>query len=206
MITLLEGAQIASILQIFVIAGVIWQGYLLYKQMKADHERSRREKSVEILFQWSNNLQEGNSLARKIVESLNEEQARNLLNQEPICIHKKFLDSIKKLLEIEKDDALKIDNDCIELTESQASKLRWYTLSFLNLLESVLIAWQYSIVDREIIENEFSYLFSAKDGHAALKHFRHAAGGEEAFPAIEVFSNHIEDLRKKKLKDKSKIV
>ena len=100
MITLEEGAQLASILQIFVIGGVIWQGSLLYQQMKADHERSRREKAVEILFQWSINLKEGNSLARKIVESLNEEQARSLLNQEKICINKKYLDSIKKLLDI----------------------------------------------------------------------------------------------------------
>jgi hypothetical protein len=31
---------------------------------------------------------------------------------------------------------------------------------------------------------------SAKQGHAALRHFRTAAGGEKSFPAIEIFTNH----------------
>jgi len=205
MLTLKEFSEIASVLQIFVIGGVLWQGSLLYKQMKADHERSRREKAVEVLFQWSINLKEGNSLARKIAESLNEEQSRNLLNQEKICIHSRFLNSIAKLLDVD-EDKLVITENHINLTESQSSKVRWHTMTFLNSLETVLIAWQYSVADREIIENELSYLFSAKDGHAALKHFRHAAGGEESFPAIEVFSHHIDEKRKKKLVDKTHVV
>ena len=120
-------------------------------------------------------------------------------------IQEKYLNSMAKLLNSKEEDIVKKES-FLELTESQSSTLRWHTMSFLNSLKTVLIAWQYSIVDREIIENELSYLFSTKDGHAALKYFRHAAGGEESYPAIEIFSNHIEEKRRRKLIEKVKII
>ena len=204
-ITLQEISQLASILGSLAVIGVFLQIRLTRKQLKADHERSRREKSVELLLEWTKNLKENTSLARKIVESLDDEQTRNLFNQEDVKISKKYDNALKKILSINDADELKEENDFIILSGKSVSKLRWYVMSYLNMLESILVAWQYSIVDREIIEHQFSYLFFPEQGHEALKNFRVAAGGEKSFPVIEIFTNHLEEQRRKILKEKSEI-
>lgn len=80
--TLQDIANIATIISSLAIIGIVIQIWLTLTQLKTDHERSRREKSVELLLEWAKNLNEDSSLARKIVESLNEEQTINLFNQE----------------------------------------------------------------------------------------------------------------------------
>ena len=50
------------IIDIFVIVSVII-GFYIFKK---DHERSRRESSVELIAKWSNSLNEKTSLAKKI--------------------------------------------------------------------------------------------------------------------------------------------
>ena len=202
--TLQDAANVAIITGALGILGLIYQIHLAQKQLKADHERSRRERSVDVLLEWAKNMKQHSSLARKIVESLNEEQCRNLYSQESIKLPKKHKSSLVKILNL-KDEDVKEENGDIILTEDQASEIRWHVMAFLNMLESVLVAWQYSIVDREIIEHQFAYLFSSEEGHAALKYFRTAAGGEKAFPAIEIFSGHIEEKRRSILKQKANI-
>jgi len=87
-ITLQEISQLATIFGSLAVIGVFIQIWLARKQLKTDHERSRREKSVELLLDWTKNLKENTSLARKIVESLDDEQSRNLFNQEDVRISK----------------------------------------------------------------------------------------------------------------------
>ncbi len=202
--TLQEGANIATIMGSLALFGVIVQIGLARRQLKADHERSRREKTVEMLLEWTKSLKEDTSLARKIVESLGEEQARNLYNEEETKISSKYKKPLEKILDIEEKE-IKKDRSYIVLSGEKVSKLRWIVMTYLNLLESTLVAWQYSIVDREIIEHEFSYLFAPEQGRAALKYFRIAAGGENTFPAIEIFSNHIEEKRRRVLKEKANV-
>jgi hypothetical protein len=203
--TLQEGANIATIVGSLAVIGVIVQIALARRQMKADHERSRREKTVELLLEWTKSLKENTSLARRIVESLGEEQARNLFNEEETRVSSKYRRPLEKILDV-KEKEIKEDKSYIVLSGEQVSKLRWIVMNYLNLLESTLVAWQYSIVDREIIEHQFSYLFAPEQGHAALKNFRIAAGGENAFPAIEIFSSHIEEKRRSVLIEKANIV
>ena len=68
-----DAANIATMIGAIAVVGVFVQINLARKQLIADHERSRREKTVELLLEWTKNLKEDNSLARKIVESLDEE-------------------------------------------------------------------------------------------------------------------------------------
>lgn len=201
-----EAANIATIVGSLAVIGVIIQIGLARRQIKADHERSRREKTVELLLEWTKSLKENTSLARRIVESLDEEQARNLFNEEETRISSKYKKYLGKILEFE-ENKIEEKNGYIILSGEQVGKLRWLVMTYLNLLESILVAWQYSIVDREIIEDQFSYLFAPEHGHAALKNFRIAAGagGENAFPAIEIFSSHIEEKRRDRLKEKANI-
>lgn len=203
--TLNDATNISTIIGSLAIIGIFIQVLLAYRQLKADHERSRREKSVEMLLEWNKQLKEDSSLARKIAESLNEEQSRKLFNQEIVEIDSKFKPSLMKLFGITDEKLLDENNSKVKLDEGQVSKLRWHLITYLNSLESILVAWQYSIVDREIIEHQFSYLISPEKGHSALKYFRTATGGEKTYPAIELFSRHLDEEHKSILKNKTKV-
>ncbi|MFP0274698.1 hypothetical protein FSC02_16020 (plasmid) [Acinetobacter indicus] len=172
------------------------------KQFEADHERSRREKTVDILFEWDKRLKKEGALARKIVETFSAEQCRELTAQSPLLVSGKLKPHLHQLFgpDLELDQ-----NNLIHLNEAHSSELRWHVITYLNALESVLVAWQYSIVDREIIEHQFSYLFKPSDGHEGLKHFRIATGGEDSYPAIEIFASHIIEKRREKLVQKAKV-
>lgn len=208
--TLNEWADIAIIIGL---GYAILQFQLSKRQMAADYERSRREKSVELLMEWSKLLKRENSAARKIIDTLSEEQCRKILQQQKVRVskeHKELLFELlysesRELTAVELDRGLVEGDDYFELSESDSSKLRWAAVNYLNALEFVLVAWQYSIVDRDIIEHQFSYLFKPADGYELMKHFRKAAGGEETFPAIEIFTEHLNDKRRQLLQSKANI-
>ena len=172
------------------------------KHFEADHERSRREKTVDILFEWDKRLKKEGALARKIVETFSAEQCRELTSQSPMQVSAKLTPHLHQLFgkNLEPDQ-----NNLISLNEAHSSELRWHVITYLNALESVLVAWQYSIVDRGIIEHQFSYLFKPSDGHEGLKHFRVATGGEDSYPAIEIFASHIMEKRRAKLVQKANV-
>jgi hypothetical protein len=208
--TLNDWADIAIIIGL---GYAILQFQLGKKQISADYERSRREKSVELLMEWSKLLKRENSAARKIIDTLSEEQCRKILQQQKVRVSKEHKELLFELLysesseltAVELDGGLVEGDDYFELSESDSSKLRWAAVNYLNALEFVLVAWQYSIVDRDIIEHQFSYLFKPADGYELMKHFRKAAGGEETFPAIEIFTEHLNNKRRELLQSKANI-
>jgi hypothetical protein len=65
-----------------------------------------------------------------------------------------------------------------------AAVIRWHILTYLNVLESILTAERHGIADSDIIREQFHYLVNPMEGHTGLKHFRTAAGGHAAYPAI----------------------
>lgn len=194
------------IIDIFVIVSVII-GFYIFKK---DHERSRRESSVELIAKWSNSLNEKTSLAKKYVEQLNRKQTAHLYAQEKVHFNmsnedeKTLLENIRKLLNCSINNE-KINNECSFLTEEESSELRWLIVNYLNILESILVAWQHHSADDSIIEQEFRYMFNLSKGNTMLKEFRMAAGNEECYPAIEMFYSHLEEERRKNLKRKPKI-
>ena len=202
--TLSNWADIATIAGSLAVIGIAVQVSIAYKQFKADHERGRREKTVDLLIEWDKGLKKEGSLARKIIESLSEEQCREIISQQQVLISSK-LNKLLSQFFTENNKLEKNENGDILLSESQSAELRWHTLMYLNALESVLVAWQYTVVDREIIEHQFAYLFRPAHGHEALKEFRIAAGGEDSYPAIEVFANHIKEQRRNKLIEKTAV-
>ena len=199
--SLSEWADLATILASTAIIGVAAQFFHSRKELEADHERSRREKTVDILLEWDQRLKKEGALARKIVETFSAEQCREIHAQLPITVNAKLEPLLVQLF----DTTFSPTNNQITLNEAYSSELRWHVITYLNALESVLVAWQYSVVDRGIIEHQFSYLFKPSDGHEGLKHFRVAAGGEDSYPAIEIFACHIREKRRKKLVEKANV-
>lgn len=147
--SLQEWANISTIIGSFAVVGLSLQVYIAHKQVKSDHERSRREKSVDILLEWAKNLKKEGSVARKIVECLSEEQCRDIFGQNEVKINKKHANLLVQLFG--KDlEGLNEPTETITLSEAQSTELRWHVVSYLNSLEFTLVAWQYSVVDKKL--------------------------------------------------------
>ncbi len=205
--------------------------FLLIKQIKDEHEKSRREKCLDLLMTWSTNLAPETNFAVKIVEKFDREQCTKLYRMEEFYVSKKLCYEIKEVYSeyskedettvckylngIEKQDKKKCDgcelckkdkkSDNVILDKYYIKKLRFSVIQYLNLLETVLIGWQNGIVDRDIIETQFSYLHDPSNNKNCLQDFRIASGSEETYPSIEAFCIKLEENRKKKIKKKDYI-
>ncbi len=170
---------------IIAVAGAITTSTIIiyYKQYKADHERSRRQMTIDLMMKWTDSLSTKTGGARKIVESLNDESCKHIYDIESTKIPK----SQKSLLEgvLEKPE-LELVNDYYEITDFQASEIRGLVLTYLNALETVLTGWRLGISDKKIIEEEFSYLYDAQKNKGVLHNFRNIAG-VHSYPSIDAF-------------------
>ncbi|MBN4063495.1 hypothetical protein JYT79_01805 [Cardiobacterium sp. AH-315-I02] len=174
------------------------------KNLGADHERSRRETAINLLVEWSTNLNRRGSIARKFAETLDFNQSKELFNENAIKIDIKNKHLILGCLPDTTDEKIKSwdDNKTIDLSENESAEIRWIIVSYLNTLETIMTAWRHNLADKQIISEQFSYLVSAKDGHAILKNFREAAGGRSSFPGIADFVEETEKVKATGGKDK----
>lgn len=179
---------------------------------RARHDEKRREKTVDYMIKWSDSLRWETTYAVRIVEGFNHEQCANLYNKQPFEVNfetKKELcpicssykkSSCKKCFET----TIKPENmahDCHVYDKNfndsssrmytidvvQCNEIRWYIIQYLNFLEALLISWKQGIVDRDIIEEQFYFLYDPDSGKDALQSFRNAAGKGKSYPTIEEF-------------------
>lgn len=163
---------------------------------KKHHEEMRRSKTIDIMQDWNNSLRKETSYAEKIVHELDEKQCRELYFSNRVQLElktgKKFCQICSQRCEGCKK-CMEIQDGFFVLESVRLSEFRWYVISYLNMLETVMTAWNLGIVDREEIERQFRYLYNPQKGQDALKHFRKAAGGEGVFPNIAKFINMLEE-------------
>lgn len=187
------------------------QLFLAAHTEKKHHEEIRRIKTVEIMENWSKSLEKETSFAEKIVKGFTDDQCRSLFFKEPLDLDSKKGRDICQICNVKVCDVTQEEcNKCIsgekfKLEGVQLSEFRWYVVGYLNMLESVMTAWNLNIVDREEIENQFQYLYNPEKGWNALKPFRDAAGGMDAYPNIEKFMKRLEQKRNRGSREKSKL-
>lgn len=177
------------------------------KALKADHERSRREKAIELLSYWDSNSSQKGSMARKFTETLTFQQAKCLWNQEAFEANGRHFSLFLGAISIESARLRNEDskNDKIAVSEREAGEIRWAVVTYLNQLETTLAAVRHEVADKEMIYEQFIYLVSPKDGHYVLEDFRKAAGGAEFFPSIESFANELKQRHQVKSNGKVRI-
>lgn len=204
---------VSSLASVIVAVGVIfvwWQARLLGRQIEqarqqlelshraltADHERSRRELTINAIREWIRDVKPESSAADKLVSKWNDEQCRNLANHLPVKIKPEQKDLAEACLK----RGLKnpgIGNDRqIVLDESEVTSIRYYAVGYLNSIETALLGWQLNIADRETIEQQFAFLYRPEEGYDTLEKLRTAFGRPNSFPAIERFIENLRSLRK----------
>jgi hypothetical protein len=189
---------ISAIANVFTAVGI----GLAWWSFRGDHERSRREKAIELISLWALNMNKRVSAARKLVEALDEASIRSLFSQEPFSINKKHIGLLQAALESRIDEQ---STNEIHLDETKSSELRWQIITFLNNLESVCSAWRHNVADKEIIAEQFRYLVSPTEGHYILEKFRIISGGNHTYPAIEEFVNQLKRQYQKTTAGKKRV-
>lgn len=167
------------------------------KQKSDEYEIKRREKAVDIIMYWHEHLDEKNSLSRKFAETLDKKALKNIIDKKDFMIeddstNREYLKSIFNI-DDNKINSFKKDGHIL-INSSFSTKLRWQLIEYLNLLEGVVSAWKYKVVDEELIEAEFKYMF--KDENTALKSVRELFTND--YPCIDEF----EETMKKKVNPK----
>lgn len=167
---------------------IVPQIFLLKKQIKSHHEERRRENTINFMITWCNSIKKDTSVAEQVARKLNNDQGLSLYNHNAFKVSEDIKKDICKFCPLKESDcaecSLKTTNN---VNGKILSELRWHVITYLNTLETVLIAWDLGIVDRKTIEEQFEFLKDPQKG-LSLSLFRNVAGG---YPVIEKFINHI---------------
>ena len=172
------------------------QNKIATKQMEADHERSRRERAIDVLARWTVSLDKAHPSARTLVESFSHEQCLKLAGQKEIKISAESEDLIKNVLHGYLDvDPPIVEGDELLLDANHSSHIYYLCISHLNSLEIALQSWLVCIADEKILEDELSYLIKPEKDHYVLETLRAVMGGKASYPAIHEFVEHIKDTK-----------
>jgi hypothetical protein len=165
-----------------------------HKQVIADHERSRREGAVHYILTWTNNTSRPMSSASRVVDGLDFETCKMLVDRREITVRASNRDLLMACFPPGVEFGA--DGANITLNVQQSAEIRTLVIKQLNLLETVLCAWRHGSVRRDIIEEEFNFLLEPKEGNKLLKNFREATG-DHKYPAIAAFELHMAKEREK---------
>jgi hypothetical protein len=160
---------------------------LLYWQLRADHNRSRRERAVEILGDWAKHRSERNPLLVSAALSCTDEQAGLAYKREPITLHPHQFETFAAAFDL----TIPPDEATFILSKKHTLLIRAEALKYLNMLEWALAARRHSVADANIVCEQFVSFFDKETNKAILSGFRVAAGGERTFPSIAAFENEL---------------
>ena len=194
---------VAAIASCISAAGV----FFLWKQIRADHERARREKAIELMqfYVTSTASYDGvcGGLLRQFARELDKNQCELLVNCQPMRIDGKYSELLRPVFNsLTGDSTLPEQGSELVLSVTQVTILRQQIYQYLNLLETISAAWRYNIVDRDIIEDEFLNVVFQRRGIFDYRDLRYLSG---AFPSITALSRALE-RRQGNLPGKAQIV
>lgn len=182
---------------------IVPQIFLLKTQIKEGHEERRRENTIRIMESWCLSVKKDTCIAEQVARKLNQGQCKKLYEHEPFKVTEEIKSEICKFCPLNHEECekcqLKKEGKEYLLDGKILTELRWHVITYLNTLETVMVAWHIGAVDREIIEEQFQFLTDANKG-MSLAEFRHSAGG---YPMIEEF---IDEIKKGKPKNPKKDV
>lgn len=205
---------IASILTLVGLIFACIQLWQIKVNRKRQFEQARREKTVEMVMNYSNNMNGQTKAIEKIVCQLTDEQCQDLYNGTEFHIDRKIRNQLcdfcphKEICNKEADEVKCKSNDSDNEYVVRGEVLyflRSNIINYLNSLESVLLSWQLGIVDQNALQEQFAFLDKKRHKERAVETFRMIAGNGQSYPAIEKFYQYLDqknsDEAKKSLKE-----
>ena len=188
---------------LFVVTAFLVFGIVLgWLQLKADHERPRRESALRLGSDWVENHSERGSAALILINAFDPPQIVCVKNRQEMWVDSKhlyllsrvfpkFLDENKKKLPSEKLDEIVCSmingKPMYKISEDESAELRWLVVQYLNRIEVVFLAWLKSIADKEMIEEQFMPLLDIEEGDLLASRFRQGTQNKKAWPATNAF-------------------
>lgn len=179
----------------------------LSNNIEKNRRMSQTQIAVELIAKWATSIKQSSMLARKFVEELSPRDCISLyMLEEDLTVdakHRKIIEGCVADIEINQKDLEEIKDQegkviKLRLSYKVVGHISWLVTSYLNILESIMIAWANGLADPKIIEDEFKYLISKEKGYYALKNYRIACGDTDTYPAIHKFASKVEnDLSKR---------
>lgn len=168
------------------------------KQRESDHERSRRQTAIDLVRAWNESVSGAEPSARHVVESFDARNCQKLLKMEPFLVPQENIKHLRNALAgIEGVSIPTVEEGKdIVLSETCLYHLGRLCHKYLSTLEVTLIAWRNNMADKEIIEQQLSFVVKPQIDYYCLRKFRDAMGGVDAYPNIQAFVDHV-SLRKK---------
>jgi hypothetical protein len=173
-----------------------------YEQMQVAEDRAAKELAINLMLTWEQRLQFQTQQVARLVEKLDREQCVRLENGQEFYIREDLKDIAELCMP---SDLLPLQQDAkgILISGKALIHLRFTTVSYLNLIESILTAWHQNVIDRAVIEDQFAFL--RHDGEDVLETFREASG-KDYYPSISRFLERLKQLEEERLpraKDKT---
>ncbi len=189
----------------------LWQ---IKVNRKKQFEQSRRDKTVQLVFHYANEINSSTRMTEKVVAQLSDEQCQDLYNCTSfevdgkikeqlckVCPYKQLCDTRKepeRPICQKEDGRFMVENELL-------MTLRRDVIKYLNTLEGILLAWQLGIVDQEALVEQFAFLDKKRQKERALETFRMIAGNGKSYPATELFYQYLDKKNReeaqKSLKD-----
>lgn len=160
--------------------------FIVFRQWRGEHERLLRKAAVDLCMDWTRSLDPAIFAVTNLLELLDGEACRRIEKLDRVVFDSKKMQLIRNIF----NDDIAGDGDKIVIDGHRVLFIRQSAMKYLDLMESVLTAWQQGVADRGIIEKLFTPLFQKTKGATGLKMFRNAVG-TAFFPAIALFEQTI---------------
>ena len=170
----------------------------VWRQIRADHERSRREQALELMKFWTsqNNYDEPFFVfGRNLLMTLNREQSEKVygclefsVDNDQLELLKIFRKSIKNRLHGADEVHTEEQKNGHSLTKTESRALRMVATTFLNRLEVVATAWCSGITDKSMIEEEFKIIIAPKTGKFIMEDI---LSFSPVYPSLKAIIDHM---------------
>ena len=150
-----------------------------------DRHMQRLLEAAKSVSEFSRNLLPQHSAVRDLIKGLTPEVIESIKRNQATQLPA----DTKPLMQIILPNHTASDqNDSpVSISSKEARELRLIALSYLNHIEVALIPWRCNLADRQIIEEQLSYL--REDKHL-LPEIRTEAKVSETYPAIRAFEQN----------------
>lgn len=206
-----------SINSLFIIIGSL-SIVFMKKQIKmaaesfeAEREEKKREKTVDIIHTWTNDLKKEARLVEELLDGFTKNQCKSIYEYRPFDVDKEVFLRIIEICFFGKSEAIdtskmdnvyRVANNKYTVKGAILTELRWLITSYLNSLEVVALSWQQGLVDRDTLCEQYSFL--VYNGRKTMEKYRCVAGNGASYPAIEAFCAAINEYISSRRRPKPK--
>ncbi|MFG1378657.1 hypothetical protein [Xanthobacter autotrophicus] len=193
-------AEVATLVALIVslVAAIISLWYARI-QIIADHKRSQRKIAGDLCLKWSEFVAPETVSVVRFIEKLSPQQIDSIVNlgvlEINISLERHLIDMLELKFPNIKDElgSMKVDN-LYKIEGRIVQYIRYIAVRYLNMLESILMAWAGGVADRDAIFREFCYVWDETKNRTIMDEFRKKLG-VGAFPAIGLFVYEIKRKR-----------